>query len=244
MKRKPAGRTHFTSSAELRAHLRDLSPDGKIVLAFSRGKDAIAAWLALRDSFEVVPYYCDPIPGLAFIEESVAYYERVFATKIHRFPHPSLYRQLRNLVFQPPERWTAIVAADLPRVKGSNPFADVDRRTRELCGSPQAFVATGVRAADSLNRRLSILHRGPVRWSDRTAMVVYDWTLGDIETAMRRADVRLPIDYEWFGRSFDGIDHMFVEPLRRHAPEDYRRVLERFPLCDLEMFRREMANGA
>lgn len=55
----------------------------KTLLAFSTGKDAIAAWLAIREHFdEVIPYYLYLIPDLEFVEESLAYYEKFFGTKI------------------------------------------------------------------------------------------------------------------------------------------------------------------
>lgn len=81
----------------------------KTLLAFSTGKDAIAAWLAIRDSFdEVIPYYLYLIPDLEFVNESIDYYERFFNTKIIKLPHPSLYRLLNNFIFQPPERCLVI----------------------------------------------------------------------------------------------------------------------------------------
>jgi tRNA(Ile)-lysidine synthase TilS/MesJ len=48
----------------------------KTLLAFSRGKDSIAVALALRDKIEVVPFHYDDLPGLEFVEESLAYYEK------------------------------------------------------------------------------------------------------------------------------------------------------------------------
>ena len=51
------------------------------------------------------------------------------------------------------------------------------------------------------------------------------------------AGVDLPVDYEWFGRSFDGIDYRFTKPLSEHAPDDFKRLLEWFPLAELEIFR-------
>ena len=62
------------------------------LLAFSAGKDAIAAWLAIRPHFErVIPYYLYLVPGLEFVEESLAFYERFFGAKIARLPHSRLY---------------------------------------------------------------------------------------------------------------------------------------------------------
>lgn len=42
-----------------------------MLLAFSRGKDSIAAWRALRDAgVEVKPFHLYLVPGLAFADES------------------------------------------------------------------------------------------------------------------------------------------------------------------------------
>ena len=77
------------------------------ILAFSTGKDSIAAWLQMRRYFKrIVPYYCYSVPNLGFVERSLAYYEDFFGTHIYRLPHRSLYRCLRGLVFQPPEQST------------------------------------------------------------------------------------------------------------------------------------------
>ena len=84
------------------------------LLAFSTGKDAVAAWLAIREHFDAVhPYYLYIVPGLEFVDESLDYYERFFGVRIARLPHPSLHRMLNNFVFQPPER-CAVTFYDLP----------------------------------------------------------------------------------------------------------------------------------
>lgn len=59
------------TGAETIARVRE--HQSETLLAFSTGKDAIAAWLAVRDSFEAVhPYYLYLVPGLEFVEESLA----------------------------------------------------------------------------------------------------------------------------------------------------------------------------
>lgn len=93
-----------------------LAADGRpVLLAFSCGKDSIAAWLAMRDmGIEVVPAYLYYVPGLRFVDEELDYFEQKFQTRIKRYPHPSLYRWLNNAVFQAPERLRYIEAARLP----------------------------------------------------------------------------------------------------------------------------------
>lgn len=211
----------------------------KTLLAFSTGKDAIATWLAIRDKFdEVVPYYLYLIPGMEFIEESLDYYERFFGAKIIRLPHPSLYRLLNNLVFQPPERCLVIEQAELENFD----YEDVRQcviSDRNL--HADTFAADGVRAADSPMRRISIMTHGPISYKQHRYHPVWDWNKARIIDEFRRSGVKLPIDYRVFGRTFDGIDLRFILPLRKHFPRDYKRLLEWFPMAELEVFRYEHA---
>jgi 3'-phosphoadenosine 5'-phosphosulfate sulfotransferase (PAPS reductase)/FAD synthetase len=211
------------------------------LLAFSTGKDAIAAWLAIRDSFEAVhPYYLYLVPGLEFVEESLDYFEQWFGQPIARLPHPSLHRWLNGLVFQPPERCIVIEQAKLP----DHSYADIRAAMIAQRNLPEhAMVADGVRAADSPLRRVAIMTRGPISRAQGRYHPVWDWRKADLVDCLRRHGVRLPVDYELFGRSFDGLDLRFLLPLKRHRPADYRRVLEWFPLAELEVFRWEKSHA-
>lgn len=227
---------HFASSADLRARVREIS-GGRVLLSFSTGKDAIAAWLALRDDgFEVVPFYLYSVPGLGFVEESLTYYERFFRVRIHRFPQPSLYRKLRAAVFQPPGDLGALDAAGVPRCLRDALDSDI----RQSLALPSGWIATGVRATDSPARFAALKHHGTLNPKTRKFFAVYDWKLGEVVGAIEKAGVKLPVDYQLFGRTFDGIDARFLGPIRERFPEDYRRILEFFPLADLELFRRDL----
>ena len=220
-----------TPSAELRRGLAGQT----VLLAFSRGKDSLAAWLALRDAgVTVIPYHLYLIPGLSWVEESLAYYEQWFATPIINLPHPSLYRWLRNLMFQPPERCRVIEAA---RIQVPD-YATINAMLREHYQLPEdAWVCDGVRAADSPNRRTAIASYGPVNQQIRTMKVVWDWRKQHVYDTVNIAGVKLPPDYALFQRSFDGLDRRFLGPIRRTYPDDYARILEWFPLADLELYR-------
>lgn len=108
---------------------------------------------------------------------------------------------------------------------------------------PGMLVADGVRAADSPMRRISIKTHGSISRNRGRYHPVWDWLKADLVNAFRSSGVRLPVDYEMFGRSFDGLDIRFLAPLKRHRPADYRRVLEWFPLADLEVYRQEKLNA-
>lgn len=223
-------------SAEIRAQLAD---EGRpVILAMSRGKDALATWCALADAgVPVIPVHLDLIPGLRFVDESIAAIEQHFGTRVHRLPHPSFYRWLNNYVYTPPERCGVIDAGNF----WSYDFADLwtaFRSDQQL--DTDTWVATGVRAADSPVRRLATIKGTPWRHNKREVWAIWDWKIADVRQCLADHDVQLPVDYPWFGRSFDGLDARFLAPLRQHAPDDYARVLDWFPLAELAIIRTEL----
>lgn len=220
-----------TPSADIRA---GLAP-GPVLLAFSRGKDSIAAWLALtKSNVEVIPYHLDLIPNLQFVDQSIAEYETAFGRRIHRYPHPSFQRWLTNYTFQPPERCGVIDAANL----WPYTYEDLQAAIRDdLDLDPHTWICEGVRACDSPARRIAIVRHGPQRDSTRQISAIWDWQKADVIAAINDAGIDLPTDYAMWGRSFDGINHRFLAPLRAQHPDDYQRILDWFPLADLELYR-------
>lgn len=210
-----------------------------ILLAFSCGKDSIATWLACRKIFpRILPYYMYLIPGLGFIERSLSYYEDWFGRRILRVPHPSLYRMLNNLVFTPPERCRVIERLRLPRIS----YSSIQEEIREHSGlGSDCYTASGVRAADSPIRLLALRKYGAINHRAKQFFPIWDWKKADMLATIRDSGVQLPIDYRLFGRSFDGIDYRFLAPIQRAYPEDYAKILDWFPLADIEIARRDFA---
>lgn len=227
------------NGVETIARVRELQTE--TLLAFSTGKDAIAAWLAIRDHFDKVhPYYLYLVPGLEFVEESLAYYEQFFGVKIARLPHPSLHRWLNTYTFQPPERVAVINQAKLPW----HDYKDIRKVMIEDRGLQEdMLVADGVRAADSPMRRIAIMSHGPITLNQGRYHPIWDWRKADLLDCFRKSGVKLPEDYKLFGRSFDGLDLRFLLPLKKHRPKDYQTVLEWFPCADLEVFRWEKSHA-
>ena len=210
-----------------------------VILAFSRGKDSVALWLALRrwGGFKkVVPvhyYLC--WPHLSFVAESLRYFEEFFGEKIYDLPHPSLYRMLRHLVFQAPENVAIIRAAKLPEFE----YGDLLRCFRSDYNLPaDAMLLKGVRACDSIIRRGTIQTYGPIR-KDNAAEPIWNWNKARTLKIIADSRCKLPADYDLFGRSFDGIDARFTAPLKKHRPADFAALSQLFPLIEADIFRTE-----
>jgi len=208
------------------------------LIGFSGGKDSICAALAVRDEFEeTVPFFLYLVPGLEFVDEHLDRCEKTIfrGAKIERFPHPGLYMWLNSGIFQPPDRWPVIKAARLPEFE----YSDVHSLIRQKYNCPKAFNATGVMAADSPVRRISIVQHGAILKGRKEYFPVWDYKKRDIMAALQSNKITLPVDYRIFGRSFDGLDARFILPIKKHFPADYSKILEWFPLIEAEVFRAE-----
>ncbi len=233
----PQVRRHFGNSAELRRYVREtFGPE--VLLGFSRGKDAIAAWIAMDSQWDrIVPVYHYLIPGLEFEEESLTYFEKAFGSKIIRLPAPATYRMLRNLTFQAPENCSIVEGFNLPTYA----YSDLWDHVRQLANAAGAIAATGTRAAESAVRRMCVRKHGALNPTKREFWAIYDWKMDDVVAAITKRGLKLPVEYRYFGRSFDGIDYRFMAPMKKHFPRDYARILEFFPLLELDLKRREYA---
>ena len=210
------------------------------LLAFSTGKDSIAAWLQMRKYFKrIVPYYKYCVPGLKFVEDNLKYYEDFFGCHIWRMPHPSFFRWMRSGIDQPPDRLKYIF---------EHLYVDAKQYTDETIGEilrynldlpEDSYVGVGVRMADSPMRRVSIKSYGAVNHNRKSFYPVYDWLKADLLREFDEAGVKLPTDYRYFGNTFDGLTYKYVKPMRDHFPEDYQHLLEWFPFADLEIARYE-----
>lgn len=227
---------YCSSGEEAIRTIREIT--GSVLLAFSMGKDSIGAWIAIRGRFErIEPFFMYLVPDLEFVDEALCYYENKLGSRIHRLPHPSFYRMLNSFTFQPPERCKIIEDAGLPSI-------DYDSLSHSLIDDlgfshETTFTATGVRAADSPMRYMHFKKRGGVSWNRKAFYPVMEWKKDKLLDEIKRADIKLPIEYKWFGRSFDGLDLRFLIQVKKHAPRDYQRIIEWFPLADLEIFRYE-----
>lgn len=224
-----------TPSAQIR---EQLAAEGRpVVLAFSRGKDSIAAWLALRDAgIQVVPFYRYQVPRLRLVEESLDYFERFFGTKILRIPHVSLWRTLDAYCMQPPHRCRIIDFADIavPSYRDSNDLVCEHFKLPVA----ETWVCDGVRATDTPDRRRALKMYGPINENERQIHIVWDWRVKQVWGAMEAAGVETPPDYRLFKRSLDGLDARYYGPLLREYPDDAQRMLAWFPMLGVEIFRR------
>lgn len=212
-----------------------------VMLSFSRGKDSLAAWLTIKDSFrKIIPVFMYGVPHISFVDESLDYYEDFFGTHIVRVPHPSAINFLNGFGFQPPENCDAIESFGLPKLSIPQLFAEVAKDH----GLKIPWMATGVRGYDNLIRQCSWKKHGSVTESMYKFHPVIDFRKRDVIDILHQHNVKLPYDYVLFSRTIDGTSWEYMGPLKEHCPEDYDRVKAMYPMVEAEIKRKEYANEA
>lgn len=229
---------HVISGEEAIKQVKKISSD-VVVLKFSRGKDSLGAWLSLHGKFKtIIPIFMYRVPDIEFIKRSIDYFESAFKTRVYQLPHPWLYRMLIYHTLQPPDRLAIIDAAKLPMPSQETL---VRMHVEDLGYDPQkVWSATGVRAGDSVVRINAIRRYGPITHKTHLFHPIWDWHIDYMLSRVKDAGLKLAEDYKLFGRSFDGINYQFLEPIKDHHPKDYETILRWFPLAGVEAFRRTL----
>ena len=224
------------SYEDIISHVKAHTPEGKILLSFSGGKDAWGTWFSVRDHFDVYPFYYYMVPGLELVEEYLTYCEKIIGRHIVRLPNPMFYAALNDNVFQPPDRWPIIQRLNLPKIT----FDDVARAAEESFKlPPMCYTAVGVRSADSARRAMAMRIHGVINEKRKVFYPIWDWKKDRLVDELVKNNIRLSKEYLLFGRSFDGIFLLYLYQLKKHCPKDYQKVLDWFPLADLEIFKYE-----
>lgn len=209
-----------------------------VVLACSTGKDSTAAWLKLLEyGFRVVPFHEYKIPGLSFVEDTIKYLEDYFQTHIIQLPSTDLWRMLRELAYQPPNRVDMMMAASFP--KYDHDF--VHQVVKEDMGLPmETYTALGIRVMDDLVRRTTLKRNGPINENRKVFYPVYDMNMDQLCAYLKRHKIKLGFDYKYFGSSFIGTQYRYSKHIKVHRPADWAIMLHWFPLLEANIIRHEI----
>jgi hypothetical protein len=210
---------------------------GRVLVSFSGGKDSVGCVLALREHFpDMQLYHMYTIPGLRLVEEGLTYYERLWGQRIIRLPDPWLWRSYQDFAFQPYHR--------VPLIKRFEPvttsYDEIAREIRRDLGwTKEVPQAVGIRADDSIFRAAALKKSGAYQRTRHVIYPVFDWTRHKLRAELIRTGTRLSPDYAIMKRSFsgEGLDFRFIEPIRKHYPDDYAKMKEYWPLLDAELMR-------
>lgn len=225
------------ASIELCTRMSEIS-EGVCVLGFSRGKDSLAAWLFLKNFFHrIIPFHGSLVPGLGFVERSLAYYEEVFETKIERCISPICFAHgLQQLQFQLPGDEQSINDLGLWEYTEHN----MGRLIADKYSVPFAWNAFAYSMYDSLDRIGWVKKCKGVHEKHVSFYPCFDWKPSQVLEYIQQHNVSLPEDYLMGGRTMcSSFDTCMMERMKELYPEDHEIVKLWFPLIEARLARNE-----
>jgi hypothetical protein len=92
-------------------------------------------------------------------------------------------------------------------------------------------------------RRTNIKKYGAIRQKQKKWYPIHDVSDRQIYESIKYNNIELPIDYELFGMTFDGLDYRFLKVIKDKLPNDYKKIKEWFPNVDYIIYRHEHYKG-
>ncbi|MHB8397321.1 MAG: adenine nucleotide alpha hydrolase family protein [Candidatus Limnocylindrales bacterium] len=216
--------------------ISDLS-GGTVLLAFSGGKDSVAAWIALREHFtRVIPFHCASVPHLGFVDRALDYYERAFDTPILRYMHEECLGALHDLVFQPLADEQSILWLDIWEYDK----LAIAEMVRSAQGVPDAWSAYGIALTDSIERRAKVADGAGRFDASMRFYPCWNWSRKQILSTIADKGIKLGEAYLLANRSFCGIPTArHIERMEALFPADFERVETMFPFVRAVIARNE-----
>jgi phosphoadenosine phosphosulfate reductase len=206
----------------------------KAILAFSCGKDSIAALLLLRKfGFELKAYFMYVVPDLGFQERYLQYIQRVFGLEIERIPHPMISTNAKEGAYRP-------INLDKSLDLG---FRDAEE---SLKGHFQiAWTTGGEKMIDSLQRRGMIHVNNGIDLKRGRFFPLAQWNNRDVFAICQTERVMMPPDYIMGKSSWGGLlNGTWLSEIKKRYPEDYRKILKHYPFAEAAIVKLEMETRA
>jgi predicted phosphoadenosine phosphosulfate sulfurtransferase len=182
---------HLSTDYICRSVIEKQKSNEHILISFSAGKDSIACYIACKKYFKNVHLvYLYLVPDLAFIEESLKYYEKEFNTRIIRLPHPAIFEFIGLNAFLKPHQisinWEEMY--DLYKTYDYDiafHLAKLDLKIHE-----DTYTAVGNRMSDSINRMSSIKTYGAINVKRKQFYPCADWKMDKLIDEIKESKIK------------------------------------------------------
>jgi phosphoadenosine phosphosulfate reductase len=196
------------------------------VVFFSSGKDSICM-LDLFQRFlpgRYVPVFLYFVKGLEFQERTLRYYEARFGIDIQRRPH-----------------WDIANYDRTAQNKQGRALKEHDIAAHIRDETGLSWLAYGYRTDESMQRRGQLRPLAPT-FIDHKFNKLYPlgaWSRHHVEAYVKERRLVLPVEYQHGYRNIDQFKGRSVLWIRNNYPDDWLKIIERFPVVEAEAIRQE-----
>jgi 3'-phosphoadenosine 5'-phosphosulfate sulfotransferase (PAPS reductase)/FAD synthetase len=222
--------------------------DPRPLVSFSCGVDSIAMWLRLKEladqdsGFNLSDasfFYMYYIPGLPFVDDYISYFEQKEGIKIAQVPHNLFLEALANWHFQSPSKSKAIELMQKTKDKYVLVSkSEIEDYVKKRFGySPDAYTCVGVKAGDSAMRRMAMRKTQGINHTKKKLYPIADMENRDVYDIIKRHGIKVPVDYDLFGISYENLQYRFAKVISEQCPESWKICQDWFPDIGLSLAR-------
>ena len=190
----------------------------QLLVGFSGGRDSLAVLHLAARHFDVHPYFYYLIPDSDFGRAIDAQARAVCGNPLRQFPHPLLTRLINGAVYKPHSSSTGI--GELDQI-------DMWHAVQQATGIP--WRALGMRASESMHRRMRMIRWGPVRPMQQTVYPIATWSRDHVSAylgAHHLAVLEIRVRAAMTGWT---LHPAVLAAIKDAYPRDYRRIVDLFP---------------
>jgi phosphoadenosine phosphosulfate reductase len=202
-----------------------------VIVLFSGGKDSVITLnLCCRYFKRVVPYFMYIVPGLSFHNAMHRWVKTRYGLDVKSVPHFMISEWLRYGTLRHPD-------LEVPIIK----TADLYNYIRHESGV--YWIAAGERINDSIVRRAMIKNSGTIDDKRGRFYPVAMWSKKDVVRYIKNKKLKVSPESKSLGHSFRSLmpEEMFL--VRKHYPDDYKKIQQWFPYVDASLKQYEYFHG-
>ena len=202
-----------------------------VAIAYSGGKDsAVTLDICARHFKNISVFFMYQVPGLSFQESTLKWAENKYGIEIMRIPHFEISDFIRGGVFRSHQD------AEMPKVK----INDVYSYVRQTTGA--WWIAAGERINDSLVRRAMIKKSGTIDQKRGRFYPIAEFSKDDVQRYIVHHQIKISPESAVLGHSFRSLVPNDMLAIKKHYPDDFRKVCSFFPFAEAAALKAELKN--
>jgi 3'-phosphoadenosine 5'-phosphosulfate sulfotransferase (PAPS reductase)/FAD synthetase len=192
-----------------------------VILFYSGGKDSLVLLDMLTKHFTVKLAFMYFVDGLQHVERYLHYAQKKYGVEYKKYPHWMLSQYYNDNYFR-------FHSEPIANIK----LTDIEAQARLDFNCK--WIVTGMKKADSLNRRLMLgtFFMGAVDLKGNRVHPLSEWKKADCLSYIKLHKLPMPVMYNKKNSSGMDLNPDVLNWCKINAPNDYKKIIEQFPFAE------------